>query len=85
MQLSDEKILSIGGISLSLGILISRFLHFKYTGFSVRFCWRNSRWVITSNEPNISNQKKKEAEHLLKWNLNKMLQYWKSHVQKVCC
>jgi hypothetical protein len=35
MQLSDEKILSIGGISLALGILIGRFLHFEYAGFSV--------------------------------------------------
>jgi len=35
MQLSDEKILAIGGISLALGILIGRFLHFEYSGFSV--------------------------------------------------
>ena len=35
MQLSNEKILSIGGISLALGILIGRFLHFEYAGFSV--------------------------------------------------
>ena len=35
MQLSNEKILSIGGISLALGILIGRFLHLEYAGFSV--------------------------------------------------
>ncbi len=35
MQLSDEKILATGGISLALGILIGRFLHFEYSGFSV--------------------------------------------------
>ena len=35
MQLSNEKILSIGGISLALGILIGRFLHFEYAGVSV--------------------------------------------------
>ena len=34
MQLSDEKIIAIGGISLALGILIGRFLHFEYAGFS---------------------------------------------------
>ena len=35
MQLSDEKILAIGGISLAFGILIGRFLHFEYSGFSI--------------------------------------------------
>jgi len=35
MPLSDEKIMAIGGISLALGILIGRFLHFEYSGFSV--------------------------------------------------
>jgi len=35
MQLSDERILAIGTISLALGILIGRFLHFEYSGFSV--------------------------------------------------
>ena len=35
MLLSDEKIIAIGGISLALGILIGRFLHFEYSGFSV--------------------------------------------------
>jgi hypothetical protein len=35
MQLSDERILAIGTISLALGILIGRFLHFEYAGFSV--------------------------------------------------
>jgi len=35
MKLSDERILSIGMISLALGILIGRFLYFEYAGFSV--------------------------------------------------
>jgi hypothetical protein len=35
MQLKDESILAIGMISLALGILIGRFLHFEYAGFSV--------------------------------------------------
>ena len=35
VQLSDEKILAIGAISLALGILIGRFLHFEFAGFSV--------------------------------------------------
>jgi len=35
MPLNDEKILAIGTISLALGILIGRFLHFEYSGFSV--------------------------------------------------
>ena len=35
MKLSDERILSIGMISIALGILIGRFLYFEYAGFSV--------------------------------------------------
>jgi hypothetical protein len=35
MQLSGERTIAIGTISLALGILISRFLHFEYAGFSV--------------------------------------------------
>ena len=35
MQLSDERILSIGMISLAVGILIGRFLYFEYAGFSI--------------------------------------------------
>jgi hypothetical protein len=35
MQLSDERMLAIGTIALALGILIGRFLHFEYAGFSV--------------------------------------------------
>jgi hypothetical protein len=35
MELSDERILSIGMISLALGILIGRFLYFEYAGFSI--------------------------------------------------
>jgi hypothetical protein len=34
MLLKDENILAIGMISLALGILIGRFLHFEYLGFS---------------------------------------------------
>ena len=35
MQLSDERMLSIGMISLAVGILIGRFLYFEYAGFSI--------------------------------------------------
>jgi hypothetical protein len=35
MRLSDEKTLAIGAISLALGILIGRFIHFEWAGFSV--------------------------------------------------
>ncbi len=35
MQLKNENILAIGMISIALGILIGRFLHFEYLGFSV--------------------------------------------------
>jgi hypothetical protein len=35
MLLKDENILAIGMISLALGILIGRFLHFEYLGFSI--------------------------------------------------
>lgn len=35
MQLNDERTLAIGTISLAIGILIGRFLHFEYSGFSV--------------------------------------------------
>ena len=35
LRLKDENILAIGMISIALGILIGRFLHFEYLGFSV--------------------------------------------------
>ena len=35
MQLSDERMLAIGQISLAAGILIGHFLHFEVAGFSV--------------------------------------------------
>ena len=35
MQLNDDRILAIGGISLALGILIGRFLDFEYAGLAV--------------------------------------------------
>lgn len=35
MQLKDETILAIGMISIASGILIGRFLHFEYAGFSI--------------------------------------------------
>ena len=35
MPLKDETMLAIGMISMALGILIGRFLHFEYSGFSV--------------------------------------------------
>ena len=34
MELSDERILSVGMISLAIGILIGRFLYFEIAGFS---------------------------------------------------
>lgn len=33
--LKDETILSIGMMSIALGILIGRFLHLEYAGFSI--------------------------------------------------
>jgi hypothetical protein len=33
--LKEENILAIGMISIALGLLIGRFLHFEYLGFSV--------------------------------------------------
>jgi hypothetical protein len=33
--LKDETMLAIGMISIALGILIGRFVHFEYSGFSV--------------------------------------------------
>ena len=35
MLLKDEALLSVGMISLALGILIGRFLQFEYLGFAV--------------------------------------------------
>jgi len=35
MELSDERIVSIGMISLAIGILIGRFLYFEISGFSI--------------------------------------------------
>jgi hypothetical protein len=35
MLLRDESILAMGMLSMSLGILIGRFLHLEYSGFSV--------------------------------------------------
>jgi hypothetical protein len=35
MRLKDETILAIGMISMASGILVGRFLHFEYLGFSV--------------------------------------------------
>jgi len=35
MPLKDENILAIGMLSMALGILIGRFLHFEYAGFSL--------------------------------------------------
>ena len=35
MLFKDESILAIGMISIASGILIGRFLHFEYMGFSV--------------------------------------------------
>jgi len=35
MLLKDENILTLGMLSLSLGILVGRFVHFEVPGFSV--------------------------------------------------
>jgi hypothetical protein len=35
MPLKDETMLAIGMISIALGILIGRFVHIEYSGFSV--------------------------------------------------
>jgi hypothetical protein len=35
MLLKDENILPLGMLSLSLGILVGRFVHFEVSGFSV--------------------------------------------------
>jgi len=35
MPLKDETMLSVGMVSMALGILIGRFLHYEYLGFSV--------------------------------------------------
>ena len=35
MRVKDETILAIGMISMALGILVGRFLHFEYLDFSV--------------------------------------------------
>ena len=35
MLLKDENILALGMLSLSLGILVGRFVHFEVPGFSV--------------------------------------------------
>ena len=34
-EMKDENILALGMFSVSLGILVGRFLHFEYSGFSV--------------------------------------------------
>jgi hypothetical protein len=35
MVLKDETLLSVGMVSLAIGILIGRFLYYEYSGFSV--------------------------------------------------
>jgi hypothetical protein len=35
IPMKDETMLSIGMISMALGILIGRFTHFEYSGFSI--------------------------------------------------
>ena len=35
MKLKDETALSIGMISLAIGILVGRFTYFEYSGFSI--------------------------------------------------
>jgi hypothetical protein len=35
LLLKDENILAVGMMSMALGILIGRFTHFEYSGFSI--------------------------------------------------
>ena len=35
MILKDEILLSVGMVSMAIGILIGRFLHYEYLGFSI--------------------------------------------------
>jgi hypothetical protein len=35
MVLKDETLLSVGMLSMAIGILIGHFLHYEYSGFSV--------------------------------------------------
>ena len=35
MILKDETLLSVGMVSMAIGILIGRFLHYEYLGFSI--------------------------------------------------
>jgi hypothetical protein len=35
MVLKDETLLSVGMLSMAIGILIGRFLNYEYSGFSV--------------------------------------------------
>ena len=35
MVLKDETLLSVGMVSMAIGILIGRFLYYEYSGFSV--------------------------------------------------
>ncbi len=35
MSLKDETLLSVGMVSMAIGILIGRFLHYEFSGFSV--------------------------------------------------
>ena len=35
MKLKDETVLSIGMMSLTIGILVGRFTYFEYSGFSI--------------------------------------------------
>ena len=35
MILKDETLLAVGMASMAIGILIGRFLHYEYSGFSV--------------------------------------------------
>jgi len=37
LKFKDENILSIGMISLAIGVLVGSFTHFEYSGFSVSY------------------------------------------------
>jgi hypothetical protein len=42
IPVKDETMLSIGMISMALGILIGRFVHLEYSGFLFQIFWKES-------------------------------------------
>jgi len=61
MPLKNESILAIGMISMSLGILIGRFLHFEYAGFQSQLLQKEFLLIVFGDESHLSNQNSKEV------------------------